>query len=236
MGYMKLLIPIADLQKYKSRDLIPVECYNCHKTFKLRKHHVQCSLSEKSHGQGKFCSRKCGTDFSQIRLTLNCTNCSKEFKRISSQTKGSKNQFCSSYCSGYYNATHKTKGTRRSKIEIWLESKLTSIYSNLEIHFNRKDTINSELDIYIPSLKLAIELNGIFHYEPIYGKEKLKSIQNNDERKFQACAEKQISLCIIDTTGIKYFKEQNVKKFLDIITKIINKKLVESTGIQPDPV
>jgi len=45
------------------------------------------------------------------------------------------------------------------------------LYPDLVIHFNKKDAINSELDIYIPSLKLAFELNGIFHYEPIFGKE-----------------------------------------------------------------
>ena len=79
-------------------------------------------------------------------------------------------------------------------------------YPNLEIHYNRKDAINSELDIYIPELELAFELNGIFHYEPIYGAEKLQQIQNNDDRKFQACLEKGISLCIIDTSSLKYFK------------------------------
>jgi hypothetical protein len=88
-----------------------------------------------------------------------------------------------------------------------LQEKLTILFPSLDIHYNRKDAINSELDIYIPSLKLAIELNGIFHYEPIYDQDKLDQIQNNDHRKFQACAENGISLCIIDTSSLKYFKE-----------------------------
>ena len=141
-----------------------------------------------------------------------------------SQVKKVKNNFCSQTCAGTYNSTHKTKGNRRSKLEIYLEKQLINLYPNLEIHFNRKDAINSELDIYIPSLKLAFELNGIYHYEPIYGKDKLSQIQNNDNRKFQACIENTIELCIIDTSTQKYFKESTSKKFLDIITNIIERK------------
>ena len=116
-------------------------------------------------------------------------------------------------------------GIRRSKLEAWLEIKLIEQYPNFEIQFNRKDAINSELDIYIPSLKLAFELNGIFHYEPIYGNDKLNQIGNNDNRKFQACIERGIELCIIDTSTQKNFKEKSSKKFLDIITSFIDNKL-----------
>jgi len=89
--------------------------------------------------------------------------------------------------------------------------------------FNDKTTINSELDIYFPDLKLAFELNGIFHYEPIFSQNKLDQIQNNDNRKFQACIEQGIELCIIDSSSLKYFKESNCKKYLDIIVNIISK-------------
>ena len=82
------------------------------------------------------------------------------------------------------------------------------LFPSLEFHFNRKDTINSELDIYIPSLKIAFELNGIFHYEPIYGPEKLGQINNNDERKMQACIEHGIELCLIDVSTLTYFKPE----------------------------
>jgi hypothetical protein len=134
------------------------------------------------------------------------------------------NFFCSSSCAATYNNTHKTKGYRKSKLEVYLEKVLTNLYPNIEMHFNRKDAINSELDIYIPSLKLAFELNGIFHYEPIYGPEKLSQIKNNDERKFQACLENGIELCIIDSSKLKSFKDSNAKPYLDIICNIINKK------------
>ncbi len=74
-------------------------------------------------------------------------------------------------------------------------------------------------------MKLAFELNGIFHYEPIYGDKKLGQIQNNDNNKFMACIENGISLCIIDTSKFGYFKLDAANKFLDIITNIIDDKL-----------
>jgi len=155
-----------------------------------------------------------------------CKQCLKEFNKSYCLYKKSKNHFCSQSCSGTYSNTHKTKGTRVSKLEVYLQEQLTKLFPSLEIHYNRKDAINSELDIYIPSLKLAFELNGIFHYEPIFGEETLNKIQNNDSRKYQACIEKGISLCVIDSSGLKYFKPDNAKKYLDIVVNIIKDKYI----------
>jgi hypothetical protein len=147
-------------------------------------------------------------------------------KRTHLKQGKSYNYFCTHSCAATYNNTHKTKGNRKSKLEFYLEKELPLIYPNLEFNFNRKDTINSELDIYIPNMKLAFELNGLFHYEPIFGESKLEQIQNNDKRKFQACLERGIELCIIDSSQLKYFKESNAKPYLDIIVNIIKQKLV----------
>ena len=143
---------------------------------------------------------------------------------MASEKSKSGNQFCSRSCSNKYNNARKTKGTRVSKLEVWLSKQLPELFPDLEFHFNRKDAINSELDIFIPKLKLAFELNGIFHYEPIFGSEKLSSIQNNDDRKFQACIEAGIELCLVDVSSMTYFKPKKGQKYLDIITNIINDK------------
>jgi hypothetical protein len=110
------------------------------------------------------------------------------------------------------------------------------LYPSLKFHFNRKDAINAELDIYIPSLKLAFELNGIFHYEPIYGPEKLAQIQTNDERKFQACLERGIELCLIDVSSFSYFKLEGAKRYLNIVTSILNENIskLEGETFRPD--
>lgn len=175
-----------------------------------------------------FCSVECYLKhYPRIKIIKPCRNCGKMVSRSPNACNNnkSKNLFCNHSCAATYNNKHKTHGCRRSKFEIWLEIKLRELYPNLEIIFNGKETINSELDVYFPTLKLAIELNGIFHYEPIYGKEKLKQIKNNDGRKSQACYEHGIEFCIIDISKLSYFKDANAQPYLNIIVDILNVKL-----------
>lgn len=196
-------------------------CHECKKLFKRKNTTIRIAILEDN--SRVFCSRKCYRSKSG-RSEVSCEQCKKVFSKRNDQICKSKHNFCSSSCAATYNNLHKTTGTRRSKLECWIETQLTELYSNLEILFNNKEVINSELDIYIPSLSLAFELNGIYHYEPIHGSEKLASIQNNDTRKFQACIEKNIELCIIDSSQLKYFKPSKAQKYLDIIANIINIK------------
>jgi hypothetical protein len=207
-----------------STTLLPCHCYNCDNVFLMMKKNIVHELKHR-RGRVKFCSFKCLREYLRTKQMVTCTNCGEIFEKNLFEVKKSTNHFCSQSCSGVYTNTHRNMGIRRSKLEAWLEIKLIEQYPNFEIQFNRKDAINSELDIYIPSLKLAFELNGIFHYEPIYGNDKLNQIGNNDNRKFQACIERGIELCIIDTSTQKNFKEKSSKKFLDIITSFIDNKL-----------
>jgi len=218
---MKPLYTKSEFDTAKSRDKLPLECLSCHKTFVLSKNRIQTILAKTHRHVGKFCSSKCQRKHECPPIIINCDQCKKPFKKLPNQIKKSKHHFCCQSCSAKYTNTHKTHGIRISKLEKWLAQQLVILFPNLEFHFNHKDAINGELDIFIPSLKLAFELNGIFHYEPIYGPEKLASIQTNDSRKMQACLEHDIELCIIDVSHEKYFKPAKAQKFLDIISNII---------------
>ncbi len=215
---------IEFLQRLPPNSLVSIECPFCKKTFTRAKNVLQSKLITHKM-KNIYCSRACSNKHKIKIMNVQCKQCNKSFFKKADQVAKHPNNFCSSSCSATYSNTHKTKGNRRSKLEIWVESKLKELYPNLDIIFNDKETINSELDIYIRSLNLAFELNGIFHYEPIYGPEKLESIKNNDNRKFQACLERGIELVIIDTSTQKYLKEKTSKKYLDIIINIINIKL-----------
>ncbi len=226
---MKLLIKISELDNYKSRDKIPLECYVCKKIFYKPKNEILDYLKNpKTFRKLKFCSHFCKGELQYSQVSSICMQCKKSIEIVLSEFKKSKNHFCSQTCAAIYNNAHKTKGTRISKLEKWLQIRLPIIYPNLDIHFNRKDAINSELDIYIPSLKLAFELNGIFHYEPIYGKDKLDKTQLNDQNKFELCIKNNINLCLIDVSSQKYFKEKTSQKYLNIILDIINGVLREN--------
>ena len=233
---MKPLFTEEALKLSKSEDMLPCECYICEKTFYLTKHEIQRVLNPNHNQKGNYCSKECQNLSQVFKITMKCGHCGKEFQKLRNQVKKSKNHFCSKSCAATYHNTHKTKGIRRSKLELYIENKLKHIYPELKIEFNKTDTINAELDIYIPSIKIAFELNGIYHYEPIFGDNKLYRTKNNDQRKFQACLEKNIELCVIDTSHQKYFKEQTSKKFLEIITNIINQKLVPPLGNDPSPI
>lgn len=222
---MKPLYTNVDFEKTKSEDLLPFECYQCKNSFLKKKKTITASLKNTIKDTIKFCSTKCKKESQKTKQKINCTNCQVIFEKFPNQIKKTNKHFCSRSCSATYNNTHKTHGIRRSKLEVYLEEQLTLAYPNLVIDFNKKDTINSELDIYIPSLKLAFELNGIYHYEPIHGEDKLKQIQNNDQRKFQACLEKNIELALIDTSTFSYFKKERANNFLNIIKNIINNKI-----------
>jgi len=221
---MKSLYTDNEFNLAKSTDKLPCECYQCSKTFFKKKKYITSEINL-NKGDVKFCSKKCMFEHRNTSLYVNCLNCNVSFEKQLNQIKKTPNHFCSQSCAATYNNKHKTHGNRRSKLEKWLEEQLTILYPKLEIHYNQKSVIESELDIYIPLLNIAFELNGIFHYEPIYGVNKLEQIQKNDHSKSKACHNAKIDLCIIDTSVQKYVKPSTSQKYLNIIINIIKERL-----------
>lgn len=210
------------LDSFRDKDEVPLECNYCKIMYFETKHNIRGKMWNKY--TTNFCSRRCQSSAKTATESaiVKCDNCSEDFKKRNSQINRSKYHFCCRSCSATHNNKNKMYGTRRSKLECWLQEQLSNLYPTLTILYNHKHAVMSELDIFIPSLSLAFELNGIFHYEPIFGEEKLNKIQSNDKNKFQQCRENDISLCIIDTSAQKYTKPKTSKKYLDIITNIID--------------
>lgn len=218
---MEYLFDPVDLESASDNTLFPLKCKNCHQAFAITKKKIKYILYPSRHKTGDFCSFKCKKQH-QVetgRVVCVCVDCGKKISKQKSDVQ-SNNVFCNQSCAAKYNNKHKKFGTRRSKLELWLEQQMNFQFPELEIIYNGT-TIGSELDIYIPSLKLAFELNGIFHYKPIYGDNKLKQIQANDQNKFEQCQKHGISLCVLDTSSQKYFKPKTSQKYFDIISNII---------------
>ena len=164
-----------------------------------------------------------------------CKNCDVVFTRKVSQAAKSKNLFCSLKCAATYNNRHKQTGVRRSRLEIFIEERLRSEFTSLQMLVNSKTVIGSELDFYFPTLKLAIEINGIFHYEPIYGHDKLRQIMQNDYQKEVACQKSGIELIVIPTLNEA---KNSQDEYLEQVRTILKCKLragnLAVSGIEPE--
>lgn len=234
---MTPLILLDELANYKSRDLIPLTCNYCLSLFYLPKNRLLSIMKDSNpKNTGTFCSHKCAALSTRRRTQLTCITCNALFIRLTCQINKS-NNFCSKSCAATYNNQHKAYGTRRSKLEAYLETQIKEYYPDLPCLFNTKEAIGSELDFYFPTLKLAVELNGIFHYEPIYGTDKLDRIQDNDSQKAIRCYELGIEFCSIDASTYSNLTKVVKDKYWSILNvvlhKVINRNLVAWTGYDP---
>jgi len=211
----------------KNRNKLLLKCENCSKSFFSSKREIVRAKKNSGSKRCCFCCQKCysykinGLVYSLV----DCKQCKKQFKKFNKEIKRSPNNFCSRSCAATYNNTHKTKGTRVSKLERYLQKNLPLIFPDLKFEFNKKNVIGSELDIYIPCLKLAIELNGIFHYKPIFGEKKLKQIKNNDKKKQTNCLKNNITLKIVDVSELNHYTDSAARPYLDYVKKIIIQNL-----------
>lgn len=145
-----------------------------------------------------------------------CKQCGKLITRhVTSRDRG---KFCSQSCAAKFNNRHRTSGYTRSQLEEWIEEQLEVDFPELDIRFNEKELLDGlELDIYFPELRFAVEINGIFHYEPIYSKENFKRRVELDKQKQQLCNKKGVELLIINTSEQENFTPQSSWKYYDII-------------------
>lgn len=176
------------------RKTYQVQCFNCSSIF------ARDTRNFKKNAKKTFCSQTC---YQVWKTTLNEIEC-KSCRNIFYIEKSSRKIFCTQSCAATYNNKNKKTGYRRSKFEIWLESRLITDFPNENPIFNQ--VINGyELDVFFEKKKIAFEINGVVHYKPIYGLEKYEKIIFNDAQKQKMCNENNISLFQIDISNLKQF-------------------------------
>lgn len=111
-----------------------------------------------------------------------------------------------------------------SKLEHKIKTYLIS--KGIVVDFHKEHLLVNErihLDIYLPDLNTAIEIDGPSHFLPIWGEEKLKKIQQTDSMKDGLLLT--AGLCII-----RLRQEKNLSTFY--IDELINKLDIELLKIQ----
>lgn len=199
-----------------------VKCSNCNKIFSKINSLIKRS---KKH----FCSVSCKKSFIKNNtklLELECLYCKIKFNRPPYNLNKTGKHFCSISCASKYTVPRRSDRHFRSKLEIYLEDKLVNQYKDVGFEFNNRSIIGCELDIYIPSLKLAFEINGTHHYKPIYGLLRFNQTENMDKKKINLCEQKEIRLIIINTSKDGTFSEQDGDKYFNFISSILNEYII----------
>lgn len=168
----------------------------------------------------KFCSKKCYLDSCKCQgrdIILECQKCHNSFTVKESLHQWKNRKFCSKSCAAKCHF-----GKNRSKWEALLSIELKKHFPQLTIIDNDRTTFDGlEIDIWIPELKFAIEWNGIYHYKPIFGQERLEYQQSNDNKKIALANNQNIHLIVIPaiTMGKKRFAEI-LSNIVETITKL----------------
>ena len=231
---MKPLYTKSEYKLAKPKDKLPLQCENCNETYYAYKVNIRNFINPNRHEKGDCCSDKCRGKYKTKKVKVKCFLCGTEIERHPSQLKIYPKSFCGKSCALKYNSMHKTTGINRSKLEIWIQDQLTILYPSIDIKYNNTSAINAELDIYIPSLKLAFEINGIFHYKPIFGEEKLRKTQDKDLYKLKRCHECGIIFHVINTSLLRDFEVDKIKtieiakQHINTITCVIDKHIKQT--------
>ena len=140
--------------------------------------------------------------------TVKCMNCSSECKKSPYQIEHNKYIFCSRSCHASYGNKTFNKSSRfginKSKAETTLVNIIKSDFPELIIIENDRKILDGlEIDVLIPSEKIAIELNGPCHYIPIFGEPELIRTKNKDIIKKQKLQELKLHFFQINIMGVK---------------------------------
>lgn len=169
-------------------------------------------------------------------LPLQCLTCGETFYRSKRKILRVMNNpnsrdtldFCGRSCAAKFLNTF---SRHRSKFEIFTEEylnrNLPEYLPNFPILYNVRDLFLDEpheVDIYCPTIKVAIEINGLHHYEPIFSQERFDETLKNDNAVASCCYKEGIRLVVLNTSEMQHFSkrkgEQYAKALLHIIVEL----------------
>lgn len=206
--------------KIKKIQIVFLKCNYCKKIF-AREARNQPKYKNRTNA---YCNQKCSTLMQNQRVNTKCGFCQKSIIVKQAEIKKSKSgkSFCNRSCAASYNNKLKRK-SRRSKIEAKFCNLIIKEFPQLSILPNDKTMLDGlEVDVAIPSLKLAIEWNGIVHFKPIYGQTKLDKVQDKDTEKLKIASNKNINLIVIpDLVSNDKILQQAFNDVKTIIKKLI---------------
>lgn len=228
-----LKTPIDEIFNFYTESKAELNCQFCNKIFKVNSGRIRRScidkyINPKRNIDYRYCCIQCSKQNVAKNMTtkiVECVVCKKLIKRKLSDRNYYKFSCCSKSCTMKHLLkikAFKQKGSSRSKLEKWLEQNLKRCFPALNIIYNDRKIVGLELDIYIPSLKLAFELNGPTHYKQIYKGTDLSVIQSRDKRKLENCKKLGINLHIISTEFHKKSDQENNIHYFYYIKQIID--------------
>lgn len=223
----------------RSHEKLPLKCESCGETFWWPKNWILCAKagetsSHRGTPRGSYCSSKCWGEQRTLqgRSELACEECGNKFTKVLAEIKKTKHHFCSKRCAAIYHNARKIVGTRRSKLEVWLESELRRRAPEHLLQCNTRP-FGLELDLYFPDLKLAVEVNGIFHYKPIHGTEKLSRLQTLDAEKIAVCQRLGVFLLVLDSSAMVHFTVETALPYLVRVLDEIDGRARKGSNLQP---
>ena len=182
-----------------------IECANCKKKMRL-------PPSKISGRSNVFCSKECADSFQTTKKWITCSWCGKPFQQhlcIISRCKHN-SPCCSRDCAA--KLVYK---------ESFIEKEFEDLIKPLGLKYERNcRTIVSpmELDFWLPGIKYAVEINGICHYEPIYGEYVLEAQKARDRLKRRKCKQQGIKLRVVKPGNCS--KGQHIKRFKRVVNEI----------------
>lgn len=202
--------------------LLTFTCPICSVTFQKVRPLYERHVLKHGHDYQPKCSRACVGLSNTRSQEVTCKHCGKTFTKLAAQVRRTPQHFCSRSCAASYNNCHKQHGTRRSTLEQFVQEQLQEHFPGLPFDCNSKAVIGSELDFYFPTLHLAIELNGIYHYKPIHGLSKFEQIVGADKQKADRCRSLGINLHVVDALGYSRANLQQKNYYWDMIKLLLN--------------